>query len=346
MLDSNATTPTPASFDDVMPTNDASHLHDPVAHHMRTDFARLAPDQTVGEAIRTARAAPPEGRIIYFYVLDREDRLVGVVPTRRLLLSDDAVPICEIMVQRVVAIPASATVLDACEFFLLHRLLAFPVVDAERGMLGVVDVDLYTEELADLDRREDLDDLFQLIGVNYQESQSRSAVAAFASRFPWLVANIAGGLVAAFLSGLFRDELERAVALAMFIPVVLALAESVSIQSVSIALQRLHGGRPTVAGLLRDIRRELATGFLLGGAAASVVTIVALSWLGQGPVVLALLGGITGGVTAAAVIGLAIPNMLRLLAREPQVAAGPISLAATDMVTLTVYLCLARWLLG
>jgi magnesium transporter len=76
------------------------------------------------------------------------------------------------------------------------------------------------------------------------------------------------------------------------------------------------------------------------------VTIVALAWLGQGPVMLALLGGITGGVVAAAIIGVSIPNVLRLLSREPQVAAGPISLAATDMVTLTVYLCLARWLLG
>jgi magnesium transporter len=330
-----------------MPTTyDSSHLQDSVARHMRSDFARLAPDQTVGEAIRAARAAPPEGRIIYFYVLDEDDRLVGVVPTRRLLLSDDLIPIREIMVQRVVAIPASATVLDACEFFLLHRLLAFPVVDAERGMLGVVDVDLYTNELADLDRREDLDDLFQLIGVHYQDSQSRSAVESFASRFPWLVANIAGGIVAAFLSGLFQAELEQAVALAMFIPVVLALAESVSIQSVSIALQRMHGQRPTVAGLLRDIRTESATGFLLGGASASAVAVVALTWLGQGPVVLALLGGITGGVVAAAIIGVSIPNVLRLLAREPQVAAGPISLAATDMVTLTVYLCLARWLLS
>jgi magnesium transporter len=328
------------------PTPESSHLGDPVALHMRTEFARLAPDQTVGEAIRAARANPPEGRIIYFYVLDGDDRLVGVVPTRRLLLSEDATPIRDIMVHRVVAIPSSATVLDACEFFLLHRLLAFPVVDAERGMLGVVDVDLYTNELADLDRREDLDDLFQLIGVHYQESQARSPLAGFASRFPWLVANIAGGLVAAFLSGLFQQELERAVALAMFIPVVLALAESVSIQSVSIALQRLHGRRPTVASLLRDVRTESATGFLLGGTAAATVATVALAWLGQGPVVVALLGGITGGVVAAAIIGVSIPNLLRLLSWEPQVAAGPIALAATDMVTLTVYLCLAHWLLA
>jgi magnesium transporter len=322
-----------------------SHLADPVTHHMRADFARLRPGHTVGEAIGAARAAPPEGRIIYFYVLDDEGRLEGVVPTRRLLLSADATPIREIMVSRVVTIPASATVLDACEFFLLHKFLAFPVVDDARRMVGVVDVDLYTDELADVDRREELDDLFQLIGVHFQESQVRSPGRAFASRFPWLVANIAGGIVAAFLSGLFRDELERAVALAMFIPVVLALAESVAIQSVSIALQRLHAGRPTVGSILRSVRHESLTGLLLGVASASVVGLVALAWLGQGSVVAALLGGITGGVVTAAVIGGAMPSLLRLLAREPQVAAGPVALAVTDMVTLLIYLSLARWLL-
>jgi magnesium transporter len=328
------------------PAADTSHLADPVTRHMRADFARLAAHQTVGEAIATARAAPPEGRIIYFYVLDAEGRLAGVVPTRRLLLSPDATPIREVMVTRVVTIPAAATVLDACEFFLLHKLLAFPVVDEERRMLGIVDVDLYTEELADVDRREELDDLFQLIGVHFEDSQARSPVAAFKSRFPWLLANIGGGIVAAFLSGLFQAELEKAVALALFVPVVLALAESVAIQSVSIALQRLHGRRPSVAAIAAAVRHESATGIMLGLASATLVAIVALAWLGQGTVVLALLGGITGGVVCAAVIGVAMPNLLRLFAREPQVAAGPVSLAATDMVTLLMYFSLARWLLS
>jgi magnesium transporter len=328
------------------PAADTSHLADPVTRHMRADFARLAVHQTVGEAIATARAAPPEGRIIYFYVLDAEGRLAGVVPTRRLLLSPDATPIREVMVTRVVTIPAAATVLDACEFFLLHKLLAFPVVDEERRMLGIVDVDLYTEELADVDRREELDDLFQLIGVHFEDSQARSPVAAFKSRFPWLLANIGGGIVAAFLSGLFQAELEKAVALALFVPVVLALAESVAIQSVSIALQRLHGRRPSVAAITAAVRHESATGIMLGLASAAAVALVALAWLGKGVVALALLGGITGGVVCAAVIGVAMPNLLRLFAREPQVAAGPVSLAATDMVTLLIYFSLARWLLS
>jgi magnesium transporter len=329
--------PTPAT---------ASHLGDPVTRHMRTDVARLALDQTVGEAIAAARAAPPEGRIIYFYVLDAAGRLEGVVPTRRLLLSPDVTPIRDVMVTRVVTIPAVATVLDACEFFLLHKLLAFPVVDGDRRMLGIVDVDLYTDKLADVDRREELDDLFQLIGVHFEDSQARSPAAAFMSRFPWLVANIGGGIVAAFLSGLFQAELEKAVALALFVPVVLALAESVAIQSVSIALQRLHGRQPTLAAIVRAVRHESLTGLLLGAASALAVAVVALAWLGQRTVALAVLGGITGGVTCAAAIGVAMPNVLRLFAREPQVAAGPVALAATDMLTLLIYFSIARWLLG
>ena len=329
-----------------MPSAAASHLADPVTRHMRADFARLALDQTVGEAIAAARALPPEGRIIYFYVLDAAGRMAGVVPTRRLLLSPDATPIRDVMVTRVVAIPAAATVLDACEFFLLHKLLAFPVVDDERRMLGIVDVDLYTEELADVDRRQDLDDLFQLIGVHFEDAHARSPVAAFRSRFPWLLANIAGGIMAAFLSGLFQAELEKAVALALFVPVVLALAESVAIQSVSIALQRLHGRPPSLGGILRSVRHESLTGMLLGAASGAAVALVALAWLGQRAVAAALLGGITGGVVCAAAIGVAMPNLLRLFAREPQVAAGPVALAATDMVTLVIYFSLARQLLG
>jgi Na+:H+ antiporter, NhaA family len=75
-----------------------------------------------------------------------------VVPTRRLVLSPPGTTLSDIMVERTVTLPASATVLEACEFFIRHRLLAFPVVDADDRLLGVVDIDLYTEELGRLER--------------------------------------------------------------------------------------------------------------------------------------------------------------------------------------------------
>jgi magnesium transporter len=320
-------------------------LNDPVTEHMRTDFARLSVDQTIAQALAAIRSEPPEGRIIYFYVLDEENRLMGVVPTRRLLLNPAETPVREIMVLDVITIPRSATVFDACEFFVFHRLLAFPVVDEENKLVGVVDVELYTDELRDLDRAEGDDDLFQLIGVHLIDSRQSSPPAAFVSRFPWLLANIVGGILAALLAGVFEQELQRTVALALFIPVVLALAESVSIQSVSLTLQTLHARKPTMRAILEKIRLEVVTGLFLGMVSGLVVATAAFIWLGHVRVMLCLLGGIAGGVTCAAVIGVAMPSLLKLSRRDPQVAAGPIALASTDMITLLVYFTLARWLL-
>lgn len=320
-------------------------LDDPIARHMRPDCACLRAGQTIAEALEFLRHKSPEGRIIYFYVIDDNDRLQGVVPTRRLLLNPLDTPISQIMVRAVVAIPQTATVLDACEFFTLHRLLAFPVVDAERRVVGMVDVELYTSEFSEIERTERNDNLFQLIGVHLTQAQQASPALAFHSRFPWLLCNIGGGILGAFLAGLFEAELQQVVALALFIPVVLALAESVATQSVSLALQSLRGQPPSLATIALRLRAELLTGLLLGIAGGLVVGVTALVWQRHVRLTLALLGGIAAGVTCSALIGVAMPNLLRLFRRDPHVAAGPIALAASDMATLVIYFNLARWLL-
>jgi magnesium transporter len=285
--------------------------------------------------------------VIYFYVVDDDNRLQGVVPTRRLLLSPLNRNVSDIMIREVITIAKEATVLEACEFFTLHRLLAFPVVDQERHILGVVDVDMYTSERNDLERSERNDTLFQLIGVHLAEARQSSPLIAFRSRFPWLLCNIAGGILAAFLAGVFEAELQSAVALALFIPVVLALAESVSIQSVSLALRLLHQRQPTTWGtIFGKLRAEAVIGLMLGGACALLVAVVALVWLRQGTVVWCIFGGIGAGVFAAALIGVALPNVLHRLRLDPQVAAGPIALTAADMLTLLIYFNLARQLLS
>jgi magnesium transporter len=98
--------------------------------------------------------------------------------------------------------------------------------------------------------------------------------------------------------------------------------------------------------MLPKTARELQTGLLLGLACGAVVGSVALLWLGNLGVAACLIGAIAGGVTVAALLGLAVPVLLHLVQRDPKVAAGPIALAGADMVTLLVYFNLARWLLG
>jgi magnesium transporter len=319
---------------------------DPVTTHLRANFARLRPELTVGVALEGLRRQPPPGRILYLYVVDEDDRLCGVVPLHRLLLSPADALIADVMVQQVITLSTDSTVLDAGKLFLQHRLLAFPVVDAQGRMLGVVEAETYTGELSDLSSTSERNDLFQRVGVYLARGQQASALLAFRSRFPWLGCNLAAGLLAAFLSARYEDDLNRVVALAFFIPVVLNLAESVSSQSVSLSLQALHGQRPTWRGLLQGVHHELRTGLLLGLGAGGVVALAALAWLGQWRVAFCLLGGIAGGVAGAAALGMTLPLLLRLLRLEPRIAAGPVALAGADVITLFLYLTLAHWLLS
>src|SRR5205814_2517624 len=126
-------------------------FNDPIAPHARVDQPLLKADMTVEEALAAIRREGLGERIIYFYAVDEHDRLAGVLPTRRLLTASPDVTLRELMVTRVVAILATANVLDACEFFVLYIFFAFPVVDAERHIVGVVDISLFTAEMLEQD---------------------------------------------------------------------------------------------------------------------------------------------------------------------------------------------------
>ena len=209
-----------------------AQLNEPVTAYTRSDAATLYPEWTVSEALAHMRQHPPPGRIIYFYVVDEAMKLVGVVPTRRLLLATLDTPVRDVMIASVIAIPSSATLLDACEFFTMHRLLAFPVVDGLRRLVGVIDIEAYAEELAETGDSGDAplatvnpatrDDVFQLIGVRLTRAQQARPLVAFRGRFPWLMCNVAGGTLAAVLSEVYQIELNwHHAVLALFIPVVL-----------------------------------------------------------------------------------------------------------------------------
>lgn len=323
----------------------AEKLYGPVHEYMRTDFIQLRPDLTVAQALDLILEQQPAGRIIYFYVADDGGRLVGVVPTRRLLLSPRDKYLRQIMVKPVISIPRSATLLEACEFFILHKLLAFPVVDEEQRIIGLVDVELYARELSDLDRTESLNDLFQLIGVHATEVQQRSVFDLFRRRFPWLVATLAGGLLAAVISDVYI-EVASTPRVVPFIPLMLALAGSIAAQSVSLAVQTLRGQLPSRETLFSRLKFEFTTGSLLGVACGLIAGTAVFIWKGDPIATLCLLGSIVTSAACAAALGLAMPYLLRTLNRNPQVAAGPVALASADALTLLLFFNVARWLPG
>ncbi|MEO7270907.1 MAG: magnesium transporter [Vicinamibacterales bacterium] len=320
-----------------------AHLDEPIFAHLRRDFVALDVSWTVGDALARLRTQQLGEKIIYFYAVDRDGRLEGIVPTRRLLMSEPDTPIAALMVTDVVTMPSWATVREASNLFLAHRFLAFPVVDANQVLHGIADVSLFTRELADMANRQSADNAFQLIGIHLVADAGPWA--GFTDRFPWLLANVGGGLLAAFVTSRYQELLDAVVVLALFIPVVLALAESVSIQSVTLTLQSLRGPRQSLIPEARPLWKEFATAVLLGIGCGGLVGLVAGLWQGSLLLGLTILTAIALSMVTACILGVVLPAILYALRRDPGIAAGPIVLAIADLCTLIFYFNLAGWML-
>ena len=322
------------------------HFGREIREFIRPGPPPLSLNQTVEEALAAIRSSGLEERIFYFYVVDAEGRLSGVVPSRRLLTEDLGRMIGDIMMQRVLSLPESATLMEACECFILHKFLAIPVVDSQKRLLGIIDVRLFTDEVMELGSGSNNDQLFQSIGIHVQDVLHASPWKAFGIRFPWLVATVSGGVLCAFLAGSFAVTLQQRVVLAAFMALVLGLGEAVAAQSLALTVQSLPSSRIRWKWLKVKLRREAFTTSLLGLlAGAAVALVVGIFW--HDPLAACSIGGsVMFSIFLAGLLGVAVPALLRLVQWDPKIAAGPITLAAADLLTISCYLVTAKLLLG
>jgi magnesium transporter len=300
---------------------------------------------TVQDALTAIRLVAVGERVIYFYVLDEAERLVGVVPTRRLLTAELDRPVSEVMISRVVSIPHTATVLEACEYFAMYRFLAFPVVDEQQHMVGIVDVGLFTEEVFDLAERQQAETIFESIGLRIEQVRGATPLKAFYFRFPWLLATITSGTVCALLASAYQATLAQALVLAFFLTLVLGLGDSVGVQSMTVTLQILRTSRPSFRWYGRTIQREIRTAVLLGTSCGTIVGLIAWIWRGDPLIALAIGSGILLSLCTACLFGISVPALLHTLKLDPKIAAGPITLALADIFTLLCYFTIAAVLL-
>jgi magnesium transporter len=315
----------------------ALELDKPLIELAHVYYVQLFEHETVAQSVERIREAGSGDRIAYFYATTKGDELLGVVPARRLLVSAPETLISEIMISPVITIPETATLRDALELLATRRLLAVPIVDEHNHLNGVIDLEHYTRDAIDLEQKEAAETVFQLVGVHL-ESEKASVWSQFRGRFPWLLCNILSGLTAAAITGAFDQVLKKMVALAFFFPLVLGIAESVSMVAATLGIQQMH--HPS-----RSILREFKIAPFLGGAAGLLVGLAAFLWLKNWLVGAVLATAILTGALIGTLLGLFLPRLVHRWKLDPQIASGPAVLAITDILTLTSYLGLAAWIL-
>ncbi len=300
-------------------------------------------DQTIEEALNFLRGKHIEDEIIYIYVVDDERKLIGVVPTRKLLLCEGDTPISSVMESSLITLNYDQTLQEAIEFLESHRLLALPVIDENKHLLGVIDVGHYLEEKVDVANSRRRFDIFQMIGMVVEEGKHASVWKGYWSRMPWIFCNILGGFTCAVISYIFEMVLAKVLVLAMFIPLLLTLSESVSMQSMTQSMQILKKQSHFFKYIIQSLIREWQTVAMIAISSGIIVGSISLFWKSGVISAFTIAFGIIFSVILSASIGALIPLILHSLKWDPRVAAGPVVLMFADVLTTAIYLSLGTW---
>lgn len=313
------------------------------------NYLSLKSDWTVKTAIAHIRAQPEEVKLRYFYITDPIGKLIGVVSSHLLLTHDDNIPLSEVMDSDTITIHLNDKLKDAITIMKEHRLVAVPVVDDDHILNGIVEMQVSPDSFrgnseSSLHLKKTLyNDIFQLMGLSIEDHETKSPVQGFKLRMPWLFGNLIAGLACAAIASYFKIVLETTIILAMFIPLVLTLSESISMQSMTMSLNLLHSKDISIKDVVRKISIECKTAMLLGITAGLVVESIAFFLPGNDIPLFIVAISIFASMLLTSMLGVALPAILHTFKLDPKIAGGPVVLMFADVCATAIYLGLATW---
>ena len=321
------------------------HPSDTAGGIMQTEYVSVPQYATVEQAIGLIRRAHDDVPEVHdVFVVNVERHVTGILPLSYLVLASPDEAVADIMDRPVISVPLEMPQDEVARILQKYDFVSVPVVDGQDRLVGRVTID----DVVDVIEEEASKDIYAIAGV---ESGSinlahDSVLKRVGERFSWVVMTVLLGLVVALvISKVFVATFEKMALLAAFLPVIIATAGAVGLQSSTLVVRAIALGTLSFQRILSVIAREAATGLALG-ASCGLITAAASYLINMGTpdilnLSLAVLIGMVISVTAAACIGTAQPIIFYKLDRDPAVAAGPLVTAFNDLLGTTLYLVVA-----
>ncbi len=302
---------------------------------MAKEFLAVPIDATIKEATEYLQAIPQDrkGKVSYIYVVDKNNRLLGVIQVRDLIFYPPSKPVEQILKSPVVQVETGMLQLDVAKLLQRHHYLGLPVVDAAQKLVGVISADSALQVF----EKEASEDIARLVGTGAEEVRTRSIPRIMRLRLPWLFVSIVSGLACAVVLDLFKNNMQTVTALFLFIPVVLGLSESTGVQGATIVVRNVALKFDGFKDLRILFIKEVVVGILIGIICGVIVGATASFWRGDRLLGIALAASMTLSIIISALIGLILPFLFKRLKIDPAMASGPLVLAICDIQTLCVY---------
>ena len=316
---------------------------------MTTEYVRLIPEMTVGEALNHIKSVAIDKETIYTcYVTDRKRHLLGIVTAKDLLLNDRDVALENIMEENVVFARTSDDKEEVALLFDRYGFLALPVVDSECRLVGIVTVD----DAMDVIREETEEDFAKMAGMSPMETTylKTSAFDFLKARLPWLLLLMFSATISSAILTIFDSfEATLSAVLVLFVPMIMGTGGNSGGQSSVTVIRSLSLGEIEFKDLFRVMRKELTVGVLAGsivGVATFLKVVLIDRFLLANPAVsvfvaLAVAVSLALTIIFAKLIGAALPILAKKLGFDPAVMASPFITTLVDAASLVIYFLIA-----
>lgn len=330
-----------------------AYAEDKAGGLMNSRFIRLRPNMNVDEAISYIRiqAKTQVETVYYSYVLDPEQKLVGVISFRELFASSANKKVEEIMHTDIIKISVDMDQEHIGQVFSKYELMAIPVIDNDNKMVGIVTFD----DIAQAIQEEATEDIHKIGGVESLDAPylQISLTEMVKKRGGWLLILFIGEMFTASAMGFFENEIQRAVVLSMFLPLIISSGGNSGSQASTLIVRAMALGEVRLKDWWRVFARELAVGLSLGVLLGFVGLLRIYFWpwreqmYGQHYLLIAatVSTSVIGVVLWGALSGSMLPFVLRRFKLDPASASAPAVATIVDVTGLIIYFSVASLIL-
>jgi magnesium transporter len=296
---------------------------------MNTDTVSVRPDVTLGVVLRYLRMRRElPDRTDCLFVVDRNDRYLGVLPVTSLLTEDEEQSVSAVIDSEVRGIAPDTHASEVAQLFEGRDLLSAAVVGADGRLLGRVTID----DVLDVVREQAEHPLLTAAGLEDEEDVFAGVRRSARRRALWLGVNLVTAFIASWVVGLFEATIDQVVSLAVLMPVVASMGGIAGTQTVTLIIRGIALGQIHSSNARWLFFKELSVGALNGAVWATVVALATWAWFGTWQIAAVICAAIVINVAAAAVAGVLIPLGLKRLRVDPALAGGVILTTVTDIV--------------
>ncbi len=315
----------------------AKYAEDTAGGIMNPDYFAIDKDLTVEKAIESIRKASKEKRIIYVYVVDKHNHLIGVVTLRALITADKDEKIENITNINSISVRTDMDQEDVAKIVEKYDLLSIPVTDNKNRLVGVINVD----DIIDVIREETTEDIYKLAGTSEEEMEEVSVFNIIKYRAPWLIMSLVGESISGSVLKFFDGTLKTAISLSFFMPLIMALGGNTGQQSQTIIVRALAIGKFDESGIWMIIKKQIKTAFSIGILFAILGFFMAFIFQHSLYLAIVVSMSLFLSMFLSTMVGAFLPVVLKKINVDPAVAASPFISALNDIIGLFIYLAIA-----